>query len=258
VRARINRLARTAARRSGHELRLRDLRDATIRGDQWRNRRDERALQIVLTARLGERSNCIDVGAHRGSVLEDVVRLAPGGRHIAVEPLPDHAAALARRFPEVEVHSCAASDRAGEAVFYTWADAPAYSSLEWVPPRAETEHVYPRADGRLELRVPTARLDALVPDDREIDLIKIDVEGAEAQVLAGAEAMLSRCRPVVALEHSLACLRHGQAPGDCVFDPLAAAGLRIFDLDGGGPYTRDAFRTDVRSGRRWFYFATPA
>lgn len=40
--------------------------------------------------------------------------------------------------------------------------------------------------------------------------------------------------------HELAARAYGTAPGN-VHDALAAAGLRVFDLDGGGPYTRAEF-----------------
>jgi FkbM family methyltransferase len=185
--------------------------------------------------------------------------VAPLGHHVAVEPLPDHAAALARRFPDVTVHGCAASDTSGDATFLTWPEAPAYSSLEWVPPRPETRHVYPAGDDRAHaLTVRTARLDALLPADLDVALIKIDVEGAETRVLDGAAGTLERCRPIVALEHSLACLRHGGIAGDDVYDRLSAAGLRLFSMEGDGPYARDAFRAEVESNRRWFFFAAPA
>jgi FkbM family methyltransferase len=50
--------------------------------------------------------------------------------------------------------------------------------------------------------VPTFPLDELLGDDRPVDLVKIDVEGAEHRVLMGAQRSLERCRPVVFSEFS--------------------------------------------------------
>jgi FkbM family methyltransferase len=50
--------------------------------------------------------------------------------------------------------------------------------------------------------VPALRIDALLPVDRRIDLIKIDVEGAEYPALLGCEATLRRHRPSIITEFS--------------------------------------------------------
>jgi hypothetical protein len=43
--------------------------------------------RMVLRRVVTPEMNCIDVSRHVGSVLDDIVRLAPRGRHIAIEPL---------------------------------------------------------------------------------------------------------------------------------------------------------------------------
>lgn len=50
-------------------------------------------------------------------------------------------------------------------------------------------------------QVRTARLDDLVPDDFEVGLIKIDVEGFELQVLESAVQTIARHRPVLYVEN---------------------------------------------------------
>ena len=52
--------------------------------------------------------------------------------------------------------------------------------------------------------VPSFALDDLV--DGHVDFLKIDVEGAEGRVVAGAQRILETCRPVVATELSLEML----------------------------------------------------
>lgn len=48
-------------------------------------------------------------------------------------------------------------------------------------------------------RVTAVAIDSVVPPDEEITFIKLDVEGAELEVLKGAEATIRRCRPKLAV-----------------------------------------------------------
>ena len=53
-----------------------------------RNYRDMANLRLYLRLTLQPTDCCIDVGANRGQLLEEFVRLSPGGRHLAFEPVP--------------------------------------------------------------------------------------------------------------------------------------------------------------------------
>src|SRR5215212_2301575 len=79
--------------------------------------RDTQLLVELLVEVLEPDSDCLDVGAHAGSVLREMVRLAPRGRHVAWEPLPTFAAQLREQFPRVEVREAALGDRAGTRTF---------------------------------------------------------------------------------------------------------------------------------------------
>jgi FkbM family methyltransferase len=230
------------ARRLGREDTARALRDA-LRGQQQRqNQRDDQALTVLMASVLCKDSNCIDVGAHRGIILEQMVRLAPEGRHIAFEPYPGHGPELASRFPTVDVRSTALFNETGRRPFRARADDPALSGL------ANPDEEQPEVD--------IARLDDALPEGYRPALIKIDVEGAEYQVLEGATETLRRHRPVVAFEHSLNCRYYGTEPGG-VHGLLESAGLRIFDTDGRGPYGQAEFTREVLGLSRWFFFARP-
>ncbi len=54
-------------------------------------------------------------------------------------------------------------------------------------------------DPALAEKVPLIALDSL--NFPRVDLIKIDVEGMEAQVLAGASATIRRCQPLLFVEY---------------------------------------------------------
>jgi len=209
-------------------------------GFQWltdweaRVRRDAELTNAMLRAVLRRDTNCIDVGANRGVFLEKFVQLAPNGRHIAIEPIPYHAEVLAKRYPGVEVLECALSNRTGEATFFHVPDRDAWSGLE--------RQQYPNGEEPVEIRVSIRRMDDVVDPDRPVGFIKIDVEGAEFEVLQGATETLKRWRPTVLFEHAkLHNANYGTTP-QMIFDLIAGeCGLQIQDLTLSRTYGRQEF-----------------
>lgn len=250
-------LAKNAAVKSGREDQARQLlgrvREAKSAFDPASRRelRDEHAMRVVLATALRRDSNAIDVGANEGATLELIASFAPEGRHIAYEPLPALHASLVERFPAVDVRRAALSDEAGTAEFNHVVDAPAYSGLR------ERRDLPADAQSVERLTVDVQRLDDALPDGYDPALIKIDVEGAELHALRGARATIERARPFVLFEHGLGGADlYGSRPGE-LFDLLTEADLRIFDLEGQGPYTRDGFE-DVFDKPIWNFLAAPA
>lgn len=135
--------------------------------------------------------NCIDVGAHLGSVLAQFLKLSPDGRHTAIEPLGYKARWLERKFPGVAVHAVALGEATGEVDFFWDRSHSGYSGL-----RSPTG----RGKESTSTRVFCRRLDDVVPGDVRVDFLKIDVEGAELHVLRGAPRILSERRPLVLFE----------------------------------------------------------
>ncbi len=75
-----------------------------------RDRIDNQNLRLLLTFVLTEGANCIDIGAHKGAALAEMVRVAPYGKHIAYEPLPLLHKYLVDHFPTVDVRLAAVSN----------------------------------------------------------------------------------------------------------------------------------------------------
>ena len=75
-------------------------------------------------------------------------------------------------------------------------NAPAYSGLK--KRKYDTSNVIVE-----EIRVQTNRLDNVVPDYLKIDFIKIDVEGAELDVIKGGMRTIASSRPYVLFEFGL-------------------------------------------------------
>jgi FkbM family methyltransferase len=208
--------------------------------------RDHEHLTVVLATALGRDSCCIDIGAHAGDVLAEMVRCAPDGKHIAFEPLPAFAERLRTAYPDVDVRNVALSDKSGTAQFSYVPDAPEQSGL-----------VERDAAGSQTIDVEMQTLDAALPDGYVPRLVKIDVEGAEVQVLQGARETIARHRPIVVFEHGLGGAdRYGHGPHDVYELLVTEAGLRIYDIDGKGPYSAAEFEA-VFTQPLWNFVARP-
>lgn len=195
-------------------------------------------------------SDCLDAGAHAGSILREMVRIAPRGRHVAWEPLPEFAERLRDAHPEVDVRQAALSDRAAERDFAHVLADPGWSGFSGRPAPG---------GGAIEtIRVRTERLDDALPDDLRPAFLKIDVEGAEELVLRGALETLRRHRPVIAFEHGLGSADHYGTTPEAIHHLLVAElGYAIHGLDGDGPYDEARFGEIFATGERVNFAARP-
>ncbi|MBO9533190.1 MAG: FkbM family methyltransferase [Solirubrobacteraceae bacterium] len=202
---------------------------------QRRGRADSHGMALALRAVLGPGDHAIDVGAHEGDVTRQIIESAPGGRTLAIEPLPHLAVALrGAMLPGVIVEECALTDDApAEVEFLHVTNHPGYSGLR--------KRDYPDEPHFEHLTVQTQRLDDLVEQHAiEPRFIKIDVEGAESLVLRGARRTIEDFRPVIVVEHGSAAEGYGESPGT-FFDLAESLRLRIFNFDGDPAYSRQQF-----------------
>ena len=198
-----------------------------------RELREQVAMRAVLAASLGTESTYVDVGTNRGQVLAEAVRIAPQGAHLAFEPIPELAAQVESAFPQVETRRLAIGAEPGEAEFCHFRSLDGWSGLRRNPEISDER-------GRPEyFTVTVSTLDAELAG-REPAVVKIDVEGAELQVLEGARETLARARPAVIFEHTDASGLYGgerAAP----WDLLDGLGYRVFAITGEGPCDRARF-----------------
>ena len=212
--------------------------------------RDTQLLVALLEEVLEPDSDCLDVGAHAGSVLGEMVRLAPRGRHVAWEPLPAFADRLRERFPGVEVREAALGNEPGERAFAHVVDDPGWSGFRARPT--------PSSGPVEELTVRVERLDDVLAEGVRPAFVKIDVEGAEEEVVLGAQETLRRHRPVVAFEHGRGSADHYGTTPATIHELLAEElGYEISGLDGDGPYAAERFIEIFASGERVNFVARP-
>jgi FkbM family methyltransferase len=180
----------------------------------------------------------VDIGANLGVfTLHALDGIANQGRVIAFEPIPRTYDALRRNlklngFADSEVvvtHAQAVSDRNGVArMFYEIGNA-GHSTLYRKPNAAASE-----------VTVEMVRLDDAVPD-HSVDVIKIDVEGAEPAVLAGMPEIV-RANPhlVIFLEFAPVHLaRAGTEPVEFAAALRERFGTMVVDDASGQPLTMD-------------------
>ena len=156
--------------------------------------------------------------------------------------------------PHVRLYNLALNDVSGIVSFQHVLSNPGYSGLRQRQYDRDNEQV-------IEIQVRSECLDAIVDGGTDIRFIKIDVEGAELQVLRGAVGTITRCAPLIVFEHGLgAADRYGTNPED-VFDLLKDCELRCFTmaawLASGGTeaLSRETFSDDFRSGRNYYFLA---
>jgi len=145
----------------------------------------------------------IDAGANAGITAATVARELRGVATVyAFEPLPEAAARAAatfalNRLTNVRLYCCAVGESDGATRLL---HAPGRSTI------ASTHRTRLLSEHRLiaEIPVPRRSLDSLRKEFcwGPVSLIKIDVEGSEAEVLKGAEALLRTDRPGILYERN--------------------------------------------------------
>jgi FkbM family methyltransferase len=135
-----------------------------------------------------------DVGAHHGQTARTYRALFPTAIVHCFEPFPASFAALeatAAELSNVRTHNVALSDTIGEAAFHSNAFSPTNSLLPTAPTAAAVWGAG-LVNTVAEVRVRTTTLDEFCRAHAidSIDLLKLDVQGAEPRVLAGGAGML--------------------------------------------------------------------
>jgi FkbM family methyltransferase len=179
-------------------------------------------------ATVGHLLRLWDVGANIGWYSWTFLSSMAQRHALLLEPDPDNLALLHRTVRRLVTRATilplAASDHSGSARFATDPLTGATGSL--VTHDTFLARHYGREGDSLE--VATTRLDDLVGCFGAPDFIKIDVEGAEHLVFAGASVLL-RAQPVIIYETT-------SANRDRLTALLTGLGYRLFDAEGYGQH----------------------
>lgn len=202
---------------------------------------------MLMAWLLSEDSNRVDIGVHYGAFTRFIVRLAPRGRHMASESSPGLASLIVEEFPTVEVANCApaAVDEWTEDIEVI--NHPGLSGLR----QQDWEEILVTRP----ISVRARPLDDILDPLQEVKLIKIDVEGAELEVLRGAGRTSEQWRLNLIFEFAKRTASLFGSTPESIMDFLAPFGYRVFDIDGLGPYTVEEFWAAYEREDIWNFVA---
>jgi FkbM family methyltransferase len=230
------RLTVAVARRTGRMVSVQlhpDLPRLLVPADDWvghflREEAFEAQERDFVERALAPGDAVVDVGAHMG-----VYTLLAGhlvgeaGSVVALEPNPESFAVLEQNVirhrlgNRVRVRHAAASDRDGSAELHM----PPHHQAAW------SALAEPSVGTARTVRVETVTLDSLLGDQRPF-LVKIDVEGWERHVVAGAQRLLAAADgPHLLVEFSDVSAESADTTTSALADDLSRFGYEVFRYD---------------------------
>jgi FkbM family methyltransferase len=184
------------------------------------------AAEVGLLGRLcREGMSVLDIGANVGFHTLLFARSVGAGGHVwAFEPDPDNFATLCTN---LELNSFRSVTAVQAAVGSTTAKGSLYLS-----PFHCDHRTYPTEEGQREIPVAMVSVDEFLPPDQRVDLIKMDIQGAEGMALQGMKRTLaSNPRVVILMEFWPEGLRKTGTSPDLVLSELEILGFSLYRID---------------------------
>ncbi len=167
-----------------------------------------------------------DVGANIGSHAINAARLVAGtGSVFAFEADPDTYRLLAENIQSnglrnIDLRQTCVSDHVGTLSFYKHKDSAKSSIVD----RGE----------KLSVTLPSDTLDNLIPANTKIDVLKVDVEGAELSVLRGATGVFTDQRRPSVVIIEVFDVRDNTDKSEGIREVLEGYGYEFYLFDGHG------------------------
>lgn len=190
----------------------------------------EPLVQTMIMDLVREGTVAYDVGAHAGFfTILFAARAGSSGKVISFEPNPENYGRLLsniriNHLKNVKAINAAVSDRSGTQSFQLEEDGTTFQG-HLISPDESTSR-----SSRRVIDIKTIALDNLVFENNypAPEILKIDVEGNEARVLAGMKRILEKYRPAILCETHSPDLHHE------VWEILVKHSYTVKDLEGDG------------------------
>ncbi len=222
--------------------------------DLTKNLEYDRLTKLIMKRTISSNSNCIDIGCHKGEILDIILQQSIKGKHFGFEPLPYLFDKLIVRYKnKATILPYALANENGFSTFQYVKNAPAYSGIK----KRKYDVDNPEIE---EIKVELKKLDEVIPSNLKIDFIKIDVEGAELGVLQGSVQILKKYKTIVVFEGGLGASDfYGTKPVD-IFNLLTKdVGLKISLLKSyinkGNVLDLNEFEKHFNSNEEYYFIA---
>lgn len=208
---------------------------------------------IELVYRLPADAVCVDIGMNEGQILHAMVNHCKEGKIYGFEPIPILFKFLFNKYASkrVSLHQIALSDTEEYCSFYYYPSRSAVSGL------SKREALFGK-DRAQSIKLQTMCLDQLLNLQR-LDLIKIDVEGAELRVLKGSKEHIQRCRPIIVFECGKGGIDFFNDKPEEVYDFFDELGYSLslpkYYLEGHSPLDRHTFLLFFNHGYEYQFVA---
>jgi FkbM family methyltransferase len=225
--------------------------------DITKNLQYDRQTFNIMRKVLKTDSVCLDIGCHKGEMLDLMRDFAPQGTFFGFEPLPHLFANLKEKYgnlPRVHLSDVALSTEKGTTQFHYVVNAPAYSGIK--------ARRYDTQNPEIELiTVQLDTLDEIIPRHQNVDFIKIDVEGGELGVMKGGIETLKKNRPIVIFECGMGASDYYQTTPADVYHLLTECQLKISLLKDflahKPPLSLAAFTEQFNQNLNYYFIAHP-
>ena len=164
------------------------------------------SVAVVAASYLPENPKILEGGAYLGKNSVKLAKIWPKAQIYSFEPVPELAEKTktnTRTFPNIHVYELALSDKNGTATMYlselvAKPDQTYQSSSLFAP--SEFLRKAPRIQYKKQINVPTTTIDAWAKKNSvdHIDLLYLDIQGAELAAMKGAPEIMKTVQVVLA------------------------------------------------------------
>jgi FkbM family methyltransferase len=193
--------------------------------DVTKNMQYDRAAIDVMRKILKKDSVCIDIGCHKGEIMDQMIKFSPLGNHFGFEPIPWLFENLLEKYKgkNVKIYPQAVGNIEKKSSFKIVKNALAYSGLK------NREYAIKNPE-IIEIEINQVTLNDVFSNLNKLDLIKIDVEGGEYHVIEGAKELIKKLKPALLFEFGKGSAEFYESTPEKMFDLLAELNMNIFLL----------------------------
>jgi len=184
----------------------------------------DRTKTRVFSESIGRGMTVLDLGAHIGYYTLIAAKLVgPEGKVFAFEPEPQNFSLLERNvalngYKNVTLVQKAVSDKTGIAEFYLDTESWGHS-------------LSPIGRSKESISVSVICIDEFIPEGTAVDVIKINIEGAEGRAVRGMERLLTKGdTKVIMIDFHLEGIEGQNSSPKEIWDKLTDFGFEMYDI----------------------------